>query len=55
VGGQVEGVPELRALGEQAAERDREVVFGGDVDLQVGRAERAVDGSEAAQEVSRRM
>ena len=44
-------MPELRALCKQAAERDREVVLGGDVDLQVRRAERAVDGSEATQEV----
>jgi len=47
-------VPKLRARCEQAAERDREVVFVGDVDLQVRRAKRAVDGAEAAQKVSLR-
>jgi hypothetical protein len=54
VGGKVERVPKLWALGEQAAERDREVVFGGDVDLQVRRAKRAIDGSKAAQQVLKR-
>jgi hypothetical protein len=49
--GQAERLAELGPLREQAAEGDREVVLGRDVDLEVRGAERAVDLAERALEV----
>jgi hypothetical protein len=50
--GEPESGTEGGPLGKEATERDREVVLGADVDLQVRGPEGAVDGAEGSEEVA---